>query len=101
MTPNKPLVVGSQYRFLGTITKNREVWNLTGATVLLYFKRSDGTSFSQSATAVNASSAQFKYENSTSDLNMEGQWTRYWHIVDSSGGVYKTVPIQFTVVAAP
>lgn len=94
------LVSGSQYRFMATVTRNGSVWDLTGATVTLSFKRPDGTSTSRSASLLSAANGQVNYDSATVDLNQAGTWTRSWSI--SLGGiVYKTPPIQFTVVEAP
>lgn len=94
------LTVGSQYRFLDTLTKDKRLWDLTGATVTIYFKRPDGTTFSQSASLFSATVGQVNYDCSTSDLNQAGNWTRSWKVV--LGGVTDyTEPVQFSVLASP
>lgn len=95
------ITVGSQYRFEATITKNGAVWDLTGATVLIYFKRPDGTTFSKSASLLNATAGQVNYDSAVGDLNQAGTtWTRSWQV--TLGGVVDyTPPVQFTVLASP
>ena len=94
------LVVGSQYRFEATLTRNRAVWDLTGATVTINFKRSDGTTFTQSASLLAATTGQVNYDCTTSDLDMAGNWTRSWKIVLSTK-TYYTLPVQFVVSDSP
>lgn len=94
------LTVGSQYQFEETITKNGAVWDLTGATVLIFFKRPDATTFSQAATIANAAAGQVTYDSLTTDLNMAGDWTLSWKIT-LGGKVDYTEPRRFTVVSSP
>lgn len=94
------LTVGSQYRFLATITKDGSVWDLTGATVRVHFKKPDGTTFSAAASIFNAAAGQVSYDCSTSDLSVAGNWTRCWQI--TLGGLTNlTNPTGFVVENAP
>lgn len=95
------LTVGSQYRFQATITKNGLLWDLTSATVVIYFKRPDGTTFNQTGALLSATNGQVNYDCTTSDLNQAGSWTRSWKITDSGGKVTNTIPVQFTVLSTP
>ena len=94
------LVTGSQYRFMATLTRNGSVWDLTGATVTLSFKRPDATTTSKSASLLSAAAGQVNYDSETTLFDQAGTWTRSWTITLASI-TYKTVPIQFTVVSAP
>lgn len=96
----RPLTVGSQYKFLDTITKNGAVWDLTGATVTIFFKRPDGSTFSTAGSLHDADSGQVTYTCSTSDLSVAGNWTRSWRVV-LGGFTDYSEPILFTVVASP
>ena len=94
------LTLGSQYKFLATLTKDGTTWNLTGATVVLYFKRPDGTVFSVPAAILNGPAGQAYYNSAVGDLNQVGGWTRSWGV--TLGGVVDyTVPVQFFVIASP
>lgn len=94
------LTVGSQYRFQATLTKDGSLWNLTGATIVVYFKRPDGTTFNKTASLLNAAAGQVNYDSATGDLNQAGNWTRSWQV--TLGGVVDyTPPVQFTVLVAP
>ncbi len=94
------LVVGSQYNFLDVITRNGVIWDLTGATVTIYFKRPDATTFSFTGTLTTPTSGQVSYQCATTDLNQAGQWTRAWKVV-LNGVTYWTVPTSFQVVVSP
>lgn len=98
---SNPLTVGSQYRFEATLTKDGSPWDLTGATVTLYFKRPDGTTFSKTGSLLNSGlNGQVYYDCTTTDLDQAGNWTRAWKIVVGGVTDYAT-PVQFTVLAAP
>lgn len=94
------VTVGSQYRFLGTLTKDGAVWDLTGATVQLLFKKPDATTVTKTATILSAAAGQVYYDSAAADLDQAGNWTRSWKVTISSVVDY-TLPVQFTVVAAP
>lgn len=94
------LTVGSQYRFEATLTKDGSVWNLTGAAVLIWFKRPDGTTFSKTASLLNAAAGQVNYDSAAADLNQAGTWTRSWQVTINTIVDY-TAPVQFSVAASP
>lgn len=95
------LTVGSQYRFQAALKKNGLVWDLTGATVTLEFKRPDGTTFSRSASLLNATAGVVYYDSAVADLDVAGTtWTRAWKVTLNSKVNY-TTPIGFTVVSSP
>lgn len=98
------LVVGSTYRFTpnedGGITKDGDVWDLSSATVKIYFRRPDGTSFSATATVSSGPLGLAYYDCSTDDLDTAGEWTRTWEVTDGAV-VQRLGPIPFAVIDSP
>lgn len=94
------LTVGSQYRFRATLTKDGMVWDLTGATITLNFKKPDGSTSTRSASLLVASSGQVYYDSTVADLDQAGEWRRSWK-VNLGGIISLTVPVRFTVVESP
>jgi hypothetical protein len=65
---------GSTHLIRWLVSKDREPWNLTGATVSLIFTRPDRTTFTKSMDVTSASGGIAEYTTDDDDLDMEGTW---------------------------
>lgn len=83
---------GSTIRLEAVITRDGEVWDLTGATVTLYLIDPSGNKSSHSATIDSATDGEVHYTTSTSDLDEEGEWGRQWRVQQS--GSDNTSPVE-------
>jgi hypothetical protein len=96
-----PLGVGGTYKFQpeGGFTKDGNPWDITGATVTLYFQRPDGTQFSRDASG-NITATTTYYVSSTSDLDQVGVWWFSFKVV--LGGITAPfAPFSRRVIAPP
>lgn len=95
------LHLGSTYDFEsdadGVRTTDGELWDLTGATVTLIFRRPAGTYFERTATVVSVPLARVRYTSTTSDLDAEGNWQRAWRVVQGAVDVTLTPWVSFVV----
>lgn len=95
-----PLTVGSVYRFRLTAKKDGLVWNLTGATVQLLLRNPSGTTTTYSATVTDATAGVAEYTSAAANLDTAGGWRRSWKVTQSSI-IQSSIPVQFSVQAAP
>ena len=92
------IVVGGTYTWPATILKDGVAWNLTAATVKLYFWPGD---LSVAATAVTADATSattgiVSVTNPTTTFDRTGAWFYAWKIID--GGIrVEQVPVTFGV----
>lgn len=92
-----PLTLGSQYKWQLTVTKDGAAWDLSAQTVRLWWKRPDGSKFSQPADSA-TSGGVVTYADVASQLDRVGNtWTLSVQVV----GYGWTVPVAFAVVASP
>ncbi len=78
------LAADSTYRFRLTATKDGVVFDLTGATVTLTFRRETRTAspaLVASATVEGGTGGTAYYDCTTTDLADEGRWYRQWRVV--------------------
>jgi hypothetical protein len=95
------LVAGGTYRFLLTATKDGTPWDLSSASVALYFRKPDGTALpGLAATVLSAAAGTAYYDSLTTDLTDLGQWARAWEVTDGAV-VQRGRPVLFRVVASP
>lgn len=78
------ITAASTYRHKLTATKDGSTWDLTGATITLYFRDPDGTVTAKSASLLVAASGTAYYDSSTTDVVTEGRWHRAWRVVQGS-----------------
>jgi BppU N-terminal domain len=97
---NDCLVAGSTYRFQNAITKNGELWDLTGAAVTLYLRQPDGAVLEKVATVYDPAGGLVRYDSLPADLPaaQAGDWARTWRVVQGAV-VVESLPIPFLLVA--
>lgn len=94
---DQPIVVGSTIDFTLNAKKDGVVWDITGATVLLYLRKPNGTVLDAfTATVSNGPGGIAHYQVADTVLNTEGDWARQWK-VEKSGVELKTRIVNFTV----
>lgn len=90
------------YQSDGGVLKDGSVWDLTGVTVTLIFRKPNGTTTTKSATVVSAAAGTVRYTDTTSTLDVAGHWSRTWRFVDSSNSIdLYSDPINFYVASSP
>ncbi len=96
----QPIVVGGTYDFTHYVEKDGAVWDISGATVLIYFTKPDLTALAPlTATVSDGPAGVAHYANPTTLLDVPGGWLRRWEV--SKGGiVLPSGPIFFDVTAA-
>jgi hypothetical protein len=82
------------------VTKDDEIWDLTGATVTLGLRDPSGNVSENSATVDDGPAGLAHYTTLTTDLDEAGWWKRSWK-VSKGGVVLESPPISFRVYAAP
>jgi len=93
---NRPLTLGSLYKWQLTVTKDGAVWDLSAATVTFWWKRPNGSKFSQ--VAAGDSSGVCTYQDVASQLDATGNT---WTFSAQVAGYGWTVPVTFGVVGSP
>ena len=90
-------------RFEASITRDDEVWSLSGATVTFRFKKPDrSTSFDRTAVELtDGTDGVFYYDTEDTDLDAAGWWTMT--VIVDTGVVVRTYPyeIGFDVMEQP
>lgn len=94
------LVIGSTYRFRLTATRDGSVWDLSTATIVLYFKKPDGTILTKSASLISGPAGTAYFDCATTDLDTAGLWSRSWKVTDGAV-VVESEPILFLVIDSP
>lgn len=99
----KPVVVGTTKRWMVTATKDGEDWDLSAATVELFFHRPDKTtSDAREADGDGGATNKRYYDNATSEFQSDnvGTWTVSVRITDGAV-VEESDPIEFSVIDSP
>lgn len=76
--------------------RNGVVWDITGATVTLKFKKPDGTVLSVAPIVTDGPNGVAQYNAPTSVLDARGDWIRQW-TVTKSGVILSSRQIHFNV----
>jgi hypothetical protein len=95
----EPLTVGSHPRFQLDANLGGLFWDLTGGTVNLLLL--DPNNSKTTVAAQIAGGGAYVDWTVPSPPPPVGTWTRAWQVVDAAGVTLVSLPIQFTVVAAP
>ena len=102
----QPPVLGSQYEWYATITKNSaaapttySAWDLTGATITLSFVAPSKAKKHYTATIDVAANGTVYYVNPASTFDEEGIWSRSWK-VSQGGVVIESRELTFSVYAS-
>jgi hypothetical protein len=91
-----PLTVGSLHKWQPTITKDGAPWDLTALAVTLWWKRPNGSKFSQPADST-TNLGVVVYQDRASQLDAIGHWTLSAFIP----GFGPTLPVPFWVIDSP
>lgn len=91
-----PFTVGSVNLFTSKAFANGLPWDLTGGTVTLNMKDSNGAFYSYPAT-ITGMVAQVSW----TVLNVPGRWTRSWTVTDAQGRHQVSRAYTFDVEPAP
>lgn len=83
MPYDEPFTTGSTPSFRLVAKRDGEVWDITGATVMLYLTDPAGTEAEYSATLTTPTSGIADYQVATSVLNAVGTWYRQWQVTQS------------------
>lgn len=95
-TGQNPLVVGSMETFIFSGYLNGQPWDLTGGSATLNMVDPNGTTH---AYTVTLTGDRVRYTWTV--LNVPGDWTRAWALIDASGITEVTPPYPFTVISSP
>lgn len=95
------ITTASTFEFLLTATKNGVVWDLSGATVTIFFQQPDGINLAgKPATILVPAAGTASYVTTTTDITIPGQWYVCWQ-VSQAGVVINSKPIPIFVVDVP
>lgn len=94
---DQPIVVGDTIDFTLAARKDGAIWDITGAAVLLYLTKPDGTVLAPlTATISDGPAGAAHYQTLTTTLDTEGDWVRQWR-VEKTGVVLWSGEIEFQV----
>ncbi len=94
------LVKNKTYTFSLEAQKDEVVWDITGATVTLVFRKPNGVTVTKSATITNGVAGLAEYTTLTTDLDVISTWSRAWNVVLGSIDI-RSEPISFNVIDSP
>ncbi len=69
-----PRTLGSKYKWQFTLTKDTAVWDVSAVVCVFWWKRPDGSKFSQTADTATALGV-VTYTDTAAQLNQVGAWT--------------------------
>jgi hypothetical protein len=93
-----PIVVGSTYQWLPSFLRNRAIFDLTGATIVISFLPPTGTAQIFTMSIVSAPAGTATYTNLTTLFSVAGEWFRSYKItvggivLESAGIPFKVYP---------
>ncbi len=96
---SQPVMAGDTLNWVLRARRNGATWNLTGATVSLYFRNQAGTVYGPySAELTDAANGVAEYQNESALLT-GGTWRRHW-LIAQAAVTRRSREIGFDVLSA-